>query len=125
MSLARVVRSLVGLLILTAVWNLPRTTLLSSFARQAPATVASQVQATLGKLPLYFIENRGQVDERVVYYAQGKDTALAFTAEGATFVFTQQTSLFSGVKASPSTQERVCHRFYRFYGSFVSRRDWA
>lgn len=47
--------------------------------------MTAQVQAVLGKLPLYFVENRGQVDPRVAYYVQGKDTTLYFTAQGVTF----------------------------------------
>ncbi|MCX6564566.1 MAG: SBBP repeat-containing protein [Candidatus Aminicenantes bacterium] len=37
-----------------------------------------------GKMPVYFIENRGQMDERVAYYVQGKDKSLYFTSEGMT-----------------------------------------
>jgi len=51
------------------------------------------VQAVLGKLPLYFIENRGQVDERVAYYVQGRDTSLYFTSLGVTFVLSKPQSL--------------------------------
>jgi hypothetical protein len=39
-------------------------------------------------MPVYFIENRGQVDERVAYYVQGSDKTLYFTAEGVTFAMT-------------------------------------
>ena len=42
------------------------------------------VQATLGKLPLYFVENHGQLDARVAYYVQGCDTSLYFTSQGLT-----------------------------------------
>ncbi|MBI3799874.1 MAG: SBBP repeat-containing protein [Deltaproteobacteria bacterium] len=48
----------------------------------------TQVQAVLSKLPLYFIENRGQLDARVAYYLQGRDTAVYFTATGLTFALT-------------------------------------
>jgi len=43
------------------------------------------VQAALDKLPLYFIENQGQIDERVTYYLQGHTTSLYFTSRGLTF----------------------------------------
>jgi len=46
----------------------------------------SRVSETFGKLPLYFIENRGQVDARVSYYVQGSDKAIFFTETGLTFV---------------------------------------
>ncbi len=39
-------------------------------------------------LPLYFIENRGQLDERVAYYVQGRDKILYFTAQGLTMALT-------------------------------------
>jgi uncharacterized protein (TIGR03437 family) len=54
---------------------------------------ASQIQAptpeAYGKLPLYFIENSGQVDRRVAYYIQGSDKTIYFTAEGLTFNLTK------------------------------------
>ena len=37
-------------------------------------------------MPLYFVENRGQVDSRAVYYLHGKDKALYFTSTGIAFV---------------------------------------
>jgi hypothetical protein len=40
----------------------------------------------LTRLPLYFVENQGQLDERVGYYVQGKDKTLYFTSQGLTFV---------------------------------------
>ncbi|MEW6745574.1 MAG: hypothetical protein AB1486_22720 [Planctomycetota bacterium] len=44
-----------------------------------------QVVTAFGKLPLYFIENRGLLDERVAYYVKGRDKTLYFTSEGVTF----------------------------------------
>lgn len=38
-----------------------------------------------GQLPLYFIENKGQVAERVAYYLEGKDTSVYFAADGVMF----------------------------------------
>ncbi|MBI3912338.1 MAG: SBBP repeat-containing protein [Armatimonadetes bacterium] len=64
--------------------------------RAAGPTVASQSQArqasivaAFGKLPLYFIENRGQVDPRVAYYVQGHDTSVYFTPRGLTFALSR------------------------------------
>ena len=39
-----------------------------------------------GKLPLYFVENRGQLDKRVGYYVQGSDKTIYFTNQGLTFL---------------------------------------
>ena len=53
-----------------------------------PADTGARVQGLLGQLPLYFIENRGQMDEEVAYYVQGRDTSLYFTSTGLTFALT-------------------------------------
>ncbi len=53
---------------------------------QPDAATKARVEAAFGQLPLYFVENRGQVDDRVAYYIQGRDKTLYFTAEGVTFV---------------------------------------
>lgn len=41
-------------------------------------------------LPLTFTENRGQLDERIAFHVQGRDTAAYFTAQGMTLAFTGQ-----------------------------------
>ena len=41
-----------------------------------------QVQETYGKLPLYFIQNDGQIDEKVKFYEKGSGHATFFTKEG-------------------------------------------
>src|SRR5262245_6168545 len=56
-----------------------------SDARRADAAPREGVRAMTGKLPLYFVENRGQEDGRVGYYVQGRDTAVYFTRTGVTF----------------------------------------
>ena len=45
---------------------------------------------TVGKLPLYFIENKGQANEEVALYTQGKETTIYFTASGLTFLQKRQ-----------------------------------
>ncbi len=50
-----------------------------------PAAKSARNEA-FGKLPLYFIENRGQTDARAAYYLQGSDKAIYFTDRGLTFV---------------------------------------
>ena len=37
---------------------------------EVPEAVRQQVMEVYGKLPLYFIENQGQLDPRVAYYIQ-------------------------------------------------------
>jgi hypothetical protein len=41
------------------------------------------------KMPLYFIENSGQMDGRIAYYIQGSDKTIYFTADGLTFTLTE------------------------------------
>ncbi len=52
------------------------------------ATGKQQVLESYGKLPLYFIENQGQLDSRVGYYIQGGDKSIYFTGSGVTFALT-------------------------------------
>jgi hypothetical protein len=61
---------------------------------QTPTTSLStptnfQVEETFGEMPLYFIENQGQVDAPVAYYVQGSDKTLYFTPDGVTFVLSK------------------------------------
>ena len=51
----------------------------------------ARVQEALEKLPLAFIENRGQVDGRVAYYLQGRGTTVYFTSQGVTIALTGPT----------------------------------
>jgi hypothetical protein len=40
----------------------------------------------LAQLPLYFVENGGQIDPQVGYYIQGSDKVVYFTPQGVTYV---------------------------------------
>src|ERR1044071_8481202 len=51
-------------------------------ANSAAATHKEKALTTLEKMPLYFTENRGQLDPRVAYYVQGKTTSVYFTSQG-------------------------------------------
>jgi len=42
--------------------------------------------SNLDSLPIYFVENRGQVDEKAAYYMHGKDKSLFFTSKGVSFI---------------------------------------
>src|SRR6185503_5709532 len=59
----------------------------------------TRASESYGKLPLYFVENAGQVDKSVSYYIQGRDKSIYFTPTGVTF------ALVSRVKAG-STAKR-------------------
>ncbi len=69
-------------------------------ARTDPTPGKVQRDAGYGNIPLFFIPNQGQLDERVAYAIQGKDKSVYFTPEGLTFVLTEQ------VKASPAREKR-------------------
>ena len=47
-----------------------------------PAAATPRVETDYGRLPLYFIENRGQVDKRVKYYVRGGGQTTFFTQDG-------------------------------------------
>ena len=48
--------------------------------------------AAFASVPLFFVENRGQVDEQVGLYVQGRDKSVYFTPQGLTFVLTDPTT---------------------------------
>ncbi|MGE5398583.1 MAG: CARDB domain-containing protein, partial [Chitinophagales bacterium] len=43
----------------------------------------------LADMPLFFIENQGQIDKQVLYYTEGGNQALYFTPKGLTFALTK------------------------------------
>jgi len=51
---------------------------------QAIGSSSLKVDRDFGKMPVYFIPNRGQMDERVAFYVQGKDKTIYFTPQGLT-----------------------------------------
>jgi uncharacterized repeat protein (TIGR01451 family) len=53
-------------------------------ATQSPVARAPALNS-FAAMPVYFIENRGQIDGRAAYYIRGKDKAIYFTAEGVAF----------------------------------------
>ena len=48
-------------------------------------SIKARVQESYGKLPLYFIQNDGQVDERVRFYDKGSGHCVFFTERGIYF----------------------------------------
>ncbi|MGI9538557.1 MAG: SBBP repeat-containing protein [Miltoncostaeaceae bacterium] len=58
-----------------------------------PSSAAEEaVQPTLAQLPLYFVENRGQVDDRVAFYLQGASGLTFFTPTGVTLLLSSSES---------------------------------
>ncbi|HST22801.1 MAG TPA: hypothetical protein VLR90_16880, partial [Blastocatellia bacterium] len=58
------------------------------------------IKQAYGRLPLQFIENQGQTDSRVAYYAQDGNTNVYFTSEGITISLTANDALESGWRNS-------------------------
>lgn len=70
------------------VLTLPSYPLADPFVISPSITTASAVVQTLGQLPLYFVENDGQLDSRVDFYIQGSDKTIYFSPDGVTFALT-------------------------------------
>ncbi len=45
--------------------------------------------AVFSDFPLYFVENRGQLAERVAFYLRGRETSVFFTPQGVTYALTE------------------------------------
>ena len=54
-----------------------------------PASRSLGLSGVRNRLPLYFIENRGQVDPRAAYYIHGADKVLYFGSTGMTMVLSK------------------------------------
>src|SRR5258708_32797845 len=63
---------------------------------QPPGASAARLKEAAKKLPLYFIENRGQADPRVAYYVQGAGTSVYFSRAGITFALTSPAKSVAG-----------------------------
>jgi hypothetical protein len=63
--------------------------LASGIDRESRARLAERYR----RMPLYFIENHGQLDSRVAYYVQGQEAAVYFTAEGITVALAGKNSI--------------------------------
>ena len=75
-----------------------------------PATSEqTRIQRAFARLPLYFIENRGQAEAPVRYYAHGRDTSLFFTSRGVSIV-----SAHTAVQQAPAGDPQ------EGFGSFLS-----
>ena len=63
-----------------------------------------------GKLPLSFIENRGQVDARAGYYAKLSNQSIYFTKEGIVFDFTKREESSKGEINSGKPDKQIGER---------------
>ncbi|MCX7108532.1 MAG: SBBP repeat-containing protein, partial [Proteobacteria bacterium] len=80
-----------------------------NLSQATEAETIARVSKSLAKLPLLFVENRGQFDPEVAYTVQGATTSLFFTPGGVTFALSgpakKESSPLGGlVKASLSSK---------------------
>jgi uncharacterized repeat protein (TIGR01451 family) len=70
----------------------PRNSTPAFGASSEPASIVTssaetnRAQRLVANLPVYFIENQGQLDRRAAYYVHGSDKVIYFTAGGLTIV---------------------------------------
>src|SRR6266571_4709888 len=84
----------------------PTTPVAPSGLVQAGGASAARLKEAVGKLPLYFVETRGQADPRVAYYVQGADTSVYFSRAGITFALTSPAKPEAGAPAAPTGEAR-------------------
>ena len=66
---------------------------------QTPSQTPAASFASSDRLPLYFVENRGQVDNHhVSHYVQGRDRTIYFAPDGLTFALFGESSPITGVQ---------------------------
>ena len=68
-------------------------------AVQTPNPSTVKLEANYGKMPLYFIANKGQLDDRVAYYVQGKDKSIYFCPGEVTFVLNTNSDKIQSIKS--------------------------
>ena len=67
---------------------------------------AVEADLDFGRMPLYFIANKGQMDKQVAYYVQGNDKTIYFTSEGLTIALAAPgESGLSGSKGSMTGED--------------------
>ena len=80
-------------------------------SEEIPAQIRQQILRAYGELPLYFVENRGQMDPRILYYVQGRDKSIYFTPQGITFALMGSRDREAAPKAKQDTRVRnISHR---------------
>ncbi|MCI0337467.1 MAG: SBBP repeat-containing protein, partial [Acidobacteria bacterium] len=64
----------------------------------------ARVRENFGNLPLYLVENRGQLNKQVAFYAQGSNTTIYFTSQGLTFALNDERQSRESQKSFPLQQ---------------------
>ena len=94
---SRAILLLGSLLSLCFAWSVPNS-----------CQATARMEADYGQLPLYFMENRGQINPEVQYYTQGTGFALGFTPQGPIFLLNPGAgqSKAAGAYAAPGSPKR-------------------
>ena len=87
------------------------------------ATSELQIREVYGKLPLYFIENQGQIDAPVAYYIQGGDKSIYFTESGVTFLLSGPAK--EAVGDTPELRPASFDPDRRDHGPSAARQRWT
>jgi hypothetical protein len=77
-------------------------------ASAGPQDTRVKAGVDYGRLPLYFIPNRGQEDPQVSYYVHGNDKSLYFTRAGITFVLSSPGQRHNLRASEVSSASRTC-----------------
>src|SRR4051812_31277896 len=85
-SATRVSRGLIAAAVLVALSTAP-----NSAATRIDVPAREHVLAAYANLPVAFVENRGQTDARVRFYAQGSRFAVHLTPDAATLSLVEPT----------------------------------
>lgn len=75
----------------------------------AAPSASVQVNRDFGRVPLSFIPNNGQLDERVVFLIQGRDKTVYFSPGGLTFLLGERRVEPAETKAVDSAGESPIH----------------
>jgi Beta-propeller repeat len=72
--------------------NIPFNPALPAISAAPPVERGAPPATQLGRLPLYFVENRGQANRNVSFYIQNHNQTVYFTPRGLTYVLTGENS---------------------------------
>src|SRR5687768_13438746 len=90
----------------------PRSWFVAAFVSAVAVSsfAATSVDVRTGVLPLYFEANHGQTDERVQFFARGREHIIYLGADGATIALKQDGRNSSGAPVSDPARWRFGNR---------------